>query len=352
MKPLFKRLAAVTCGAAALYALSTTAMAQDKLDLVWANVYQPGWPSTEVWDKHSDEVFSRYSGGRLTVQRFFGGKICSEHKCWEQAEQGSLDLFNISVGNAGAFGQTLDFLILPYLFPEQEAARAIMRAWLHDYLNEQTHEQMGMHILGWVPFCGYRQMLHNVGRTIRVPGDLKGVKIRTTKSPAEFALMKAWGSVAVPYDWTQVWQGLQTGIIQGMFNMECHLLMSKFHEVMKYSTHVNGAWHILMMNILYPRYQELPKWAQTAIDLAGLEFENRIYEADNAATKATLEELAGSGKAEVYYPTPDELKIWQAAAVPVWKEFVGTYDPKIVRRILSEQGMTDFIESLERVGAL
>ncbi|MCE2491526.1 MAG: hypothetical protein J4F40_02800 [Alphaproteobacteria bacterium] len=111
-----------------------------------------------------------------------------------------------------------------------------------------------------------------------MPGDLRGVKIRTTKSPAE--------AVAVPYDWTQVYTGLQSGIIQGMFNMECHLEMSDFHEVMGRSTHVDGAWHIQMtVQNAARREAELPDWAQQAIDRTGAYLEYAILAQDKEATK-------------------------------------------------------------------
>ena len=360
MKPLRRSLILLTALAFVVawgLAASDDARAQmvkdDKIHIIYANTYQPSWPATQVYERDLARKLASFSDNRITIEMFQQASLCSEHKCVEQMDQGSVDMTNISVGNAGAFGRTLDFLILPYLFESDETALEIMRAWLHDELNRRAEKEMNIHVVGWVPFCGYRQVLHNVDRDIKVPGDLKGVKIRTTKSPAEFALMKAWGATAVPYDWTQVYTGLQSGIIQGMFNMECHLEMSDFHEVMGRSTHVDGAWHVQMtVQNARRREAELPDWAKKAIDRTGEYLEYAILAQDKEATKLTLERLTSKNRAQIYYPTAEEMKLWRQGAVNVWAGFKESYDPEIVRRILNDQGNTAFIEELEAAGAL
>lgn len=332
-------------------ALGTTVSAQEKTKLVLGSAYQENWPSGQVYLEQLKPTLARYSGGRLDVDIFLGAKLCSEHTCWEQSKQGAVDIFNISVANSGNFGSTIDFLVFPYIFRDEDSARTILRTWLHDELNRRTHKDMDMHIVGWVPFCGYRQILQNV-REVRVPADLKGIKLRTTKSPAEFQLMKGWGAVAVPYDWAQTYQGIQQGVVNGMFNMECHFDLSSFKQVMDRSTRVNGAWHILMMNMLESRRQKLPEWARMAIDNTGLEMENRIYELDNRTRADVIGEMQKKGEVKIYTLTDEEMKLWHAGAVEVWVANKGRFDTKLVRRILEEQGMFDFIAQLEKGGAL
>ena len=345
----------VAWGLAASIGAQAQMVKDGKIHIIYANTYQPTWPATQIYNRDVERKLASFSNNRITVEKFFGNTLCSEHKCVEQMMQKSVDLTNISVGNAGAFGRTLDFLILPYIFESDEAGFEIMDAWLQDELNRLMRRpgDMNLHIVSWMPWCGYRQLLHNVQRDLKTPSDMKGVKMRTTKSPAEFALMKAWGAVAVPYDWTQVYTGLQTGIIQGMFNMECHLELSDFHEVMDHSTHVDGAWHISMMvQNAKRREAELPDWAKTAIDRTGNYLTKAVSAADKESSKLILSELVGKRGTKIYYPTPDEMKLWRQGAVSVWKEFEGSFDPKMVRRILSEQGNDAFIKELEAAGAL
>ena len=326
-----------------------------KIHITFANGYNVDWHFAQLYKRDIERKLAAFSDKRITVEMFQGNTLCSEHKCVEQMKQKSIDLTNISVGNAGAFGRTLDFLILPYIFESDEAGLEIMEAWLQDELNRLMRRpgDMNLHIVSWVPFCGYRQILHNVDRDIKVPADLKGVKIRTTKSPAEFALMKAWGAVPVPFDWTQTYTALQSGILQGMFNHECHFELSDFHEVMGRSTHLDGAWHIMMMvQNAERREAELPDWAKSAIDRTGDYFSWSILASDKESTKLVLSNLVAKRGTKIYYPNAEEMKLWRKAAVGVWKQFEGSFDPKLVRRVLQEQANWDFIKELEAAGAL
>ena len=95
---------------------------------------------------------------------------------------GQVDMGTISAANLGAFGRAVDFLTLPYLFENQMAALPAIEGWLNDEINKLTHSQMGVHIWGWVPVCGQRQLLQDV-RLVKVPGDLKGIKLVSRKAP-------------------------------------------------------------------------------------------------------------------------------------------------------------------------
>ena len=88
---------------------------------------------------------------------------------------------------------------------------------------------------------GFRHLSCNV-RAIHGPQDLKGVKIRTTKSPMEFTLMKAWGAIPVPYDGGPDLQRMLTGVINGMYVQLPWQAVLKIHEVAEHFTLTGGAW--------------------------------------------------------------------------------------------------------------
>jgi hypothetical protein len=70
--------------------------------------------------------------------------------------------------------------------------------WLGDHLRENARKEMGLHLFGSHVGGGYRS-LANTDKEVRVPADLKGLKIRVTKSPGEFHLIKTWRDTPVPY---------------------------------------------------------------------------------------------------------------------------------------------------------
>ncbi len=157
-------------------------------------------------------ALAKHSNGRIKVEAHYGRSICSEHSCVEQMKLGQIDIATVSSGNVGAFGTTFDIINLPYLFKDADSASKILNGWLAKALSAKANKDMGMQALAVIPVGGFRQ-LDNTVRQVRVPSDLKGIKIRVTKSPTEFNLIKAWGGVPVPYDWSALYEGLQTGVV-------------------------------------------------------------------------------------------------------------------------------------------
>ena len=119
-------VALVTIGAA------NSVQAQDKINLVLGSADHPLWTSAIVAEEHMPKLLDEYSEGRITTERFFGGKLCSEHNCVEQMGQGTVDIAKISLYNVGAFGQTFDFINLPLLWKDADAVKDIFDRWLWD----------------------------------------------------------------------------------------------------------------------------------------------------------------------------------------------------------------------------
>ena len=71
---------------------------------------------------------------------------------------------------------------------------------------------------------------------------MKGLKWRTTKSPVEFMLVKNWGATPTPYDWSQLYSGLQSGVVEGQYVASPWQHVAKLHEVAKYFTEIGGMW--------------------------------------------------------------------------------------------------------------
>ena len=277
------------------------------------------------------------------------GALCSEHSCVEQMKLGQLDIATVSSGNVGAFGTSFDIINLPYLFKDAETANKINTAWLGKELSQRAEKEMKVHVIALVPVGGFRNVV-NTQREARVPGDLKGLKIRVTKSPTEFNLVKAWGAVPVPYDWAQLYEGLQSGVVQGMYLQDAFTSAGKFFEVVKYVTEVNGAYsaHPIMMDLA--RYQKLPQWAKDALAKAGADLTRESYALDVEWVKSAG--AAMQGKVKSYSPSAAEMAQWHKGAKDAWVAVKGTYDPKLALRILEEQGQTALIADLKAAKAL
>jgi TRAP-type C4-dicarboxylate transport system substrate-binding protein len=295
-----------------------------------------------------------YSGGRISTDVQQQNKLCSEHKCIEQVKLGQIDIGSSSAGNIGAFGQAFDTNFLPYLFKTDAYAAKVMdmngpEGWYGKELRERVRKEMDLHLLASMPGGGFRSLQNSV-REIRVPKDLKGIKIRVTKSPVEFSMIQAWGAIPIPYDWGQLYEGLQSGVVQGMYIPHLYTALRKFHEVTPYMTETGGGMVTLNSSMSTKRYDSLPKWAQEVITKVFAEAHWEAQTVDRMATQQALEILRTQAK--IYEPTAEEYALWAAAAPKSWLKVKGRYRPETVIRLLDEQGLTEFKALLKKVGAI
>lgn len=328
---------------------ASSAWGQERLKLSVGTAASPAWSLGKGVNNILKPNLEKYSGGRIEVAVHGGGALCSEHACVEQMKLGQIDIATVSSGNVGAFGTTFDIINLPYLFKDAEVANRITNAWLATELSQRAEKDMKVHVIALVPVGGFRNVV-NTQREARVPADLKGLKIRVTKSPTEFNLVKAWGAVPVPYDWAQLYEGLQSGVVQGMYLQDAFTSAGKFFEVVKHVTVVNGAYsaHPIMMDLT--RHQKLPQWAKDALAKVGADLAKDSYALDVEWVKSAVQAM--QGKVKSYSPTQAELAQWHKGAKDAWVAVKGTYDPKLALRILEEQGQKALIADLKAAKAL
>ena len=309
-----------------------------------------GMPIGDAIDQALIPAMEKASGGEVTIEPYYQKTLCAEQKCGEQANQGLIALWTSSTANYGNFGSEFAIFDLPFIFKSLEDAKRISNDWLAERQCKLALENAGHICLSVYSSGGFRQ-LGNATKSVRVPDDMKGLKWRTTKSPVEFMLVKNWGAVPTPYDWSQLYQGLQSGVVEGQYVASPWQEVAKLHEVAKYFTEIGGMWsgNILAMdsNQYNAMTDQQREWLHQAADAYG----EKVNELDNAWIK-NGEDIIKASANEWYVPTEDELTQWRAGAIGAWLDAKGTFEPDVARRVLLEQGMDSFVAQLEEAGAL
>lgn len=336
------------CMVAAMAMFADAADAQKVLKL--GTVGRLGMPIGDAIDQALIPTLEEVSGGKMTIEPHYRGSLCGEQTCGEQANQGLLQLWTSSTANFGNFGTALAIFDLPYIFKDMDEAGRISSEWLAEKQCAIAAEESGHVCLTVYSSGGFRQ-LGNALRSVKVPSDMEGIKWRVTKSPIEFTLIKNWGAVPVPYDWTQLYQGLQTGVVSGQYVATPWQHIAKLHEVAKYYTEIGGSWSGNQLSIDKRQYDALTDEEREWLHEAARAFGEKVQELDREWVRQGEDAI----KAEItewYVPTEAELALWRAGAIDAWINAKGTFDPETAVRVLEEQGMTDFIAQLREAGAL
>ncbi len=219
-------------------------------------------------DFFGDRV-TELTGGKITVDVHHARGLCDAVECVQMIRNGTIAFFDVSAANLSQVDKRLDMFTLPYLFKS--------KAHYWNYLTStraaafvKPLEKKGIKVLGYID-SGARSFFTQ--KPIRSVADVKGQKIRVMGSPVAVATIGAMGGTGVPVAWGELYNALQTGVVDGAENNHPSVLSMKFYEVSKYYTLDEHARipDILIMSL--KTYNALPADQQSAIEQAGREAE-------------------------------------------------------------------------------
>lgn len=334
---------------AAVLMFSAEAVLAEKV-LKLGTVGRLGMPIGDAIDQALIPTMAKISGGKMTVEPHYRGSLCGEQKCGEQANQGLIQLWTSSTANFGNFGTELSIFDLPYIFKDVASADKVSQEWLSDMQCEEAAKTSGHRCFVVYSSGGFREM-GNARGPVHVPDDIKGFKWRVTKSPIEYTLIKNWGAVPVPYDWTQLYQGLQTGVVEGQYVAIPWQHVAKLHEVAKYFTKIGGSWSGNQISMDVGQYEALSDEEKQWVKTSSQAFGKSVRALDQKWVEDGITEIKKS-ITEWYEPNDAEMALWREGAIGAWKNAKGTFDPKLAERALTEQGLDGFLATLKKAGAL
>ena len=294
-------------------------------------------PVSQGIDKFA-EIVKEKSNGQIIISTFHDAQLGSDREVIEGAQQGTLDLASSSTPNMASFTNYFIAWDLPYIFETKEEVYKAVDGEPGDVIRREL-ENSGFKVI-FYPDYGFRQVVNNE-RPLRVPDDLRGLKVRTTNSPVEIADYNAWGASPTPIAWAEVFTALQQGTVEAEGNTYSLLWDTKHHEVLKYATEINYNYSsdIVVMNKatfdnLSPEHQEI-------IMEAGREAVIWQRNVANEREAEAKQQFIDYG-IEVYEPTKQEYREWKRAVEVVWDEFIvpGKAEPEYVDLILETIGKT------------
>ncbi len=206
-------------------------IAQDKMVWKASDVHPLGYPTVEAVQRMGKKLESA-TNGRISIQMFPSMQLGGEKEMIEQAQVGALQIARISVGAMGPVVDDLNVFNLPFIFRDEAHMRKVIDGPIgQDLLDRISNAPTSrLIVLGWMD-AGTRNVYSD--KPVTKPADLKGMKIRTMGNPIFVETMNAMGGNGVAMGFNELYQALQTGVVDGAENNEPTVLAQNHYQVKK-----------------------------------------------------------------------------------------------------------------------
>ena len=290
--------------------------------MIVAHTVNMEWSSHTATLKRFVELVAIYTNNEIRGEIFPGGQLGGEREMAMQTRQGQIHVSLPATNNLATLAPSLNVFILPYIATSTEEVNYLQDN-LTPFLVPRVIEEAGVRIVGWEN-SGWRAFFYKSDKSIQMPEDLAKFKMRVPPNPLMIASYKAWGANPVPLGWTELYNALQQGVVEGGDNPVTDVIGMKFYEVINRMTrfHYTILTHPIIVSESW--FQSLPKKHQDAILRAGLEATDYIR------WWQPQDEAHWWKEAEKHGVTVDDIAdetVWVEKARAIWPDYFDTIGP-------------------------
>ena len=183
---------------------------------------------------------------------------------------------------------------------------------------------------------GFKEMSAN--RKLVAPSDYKGLKFRIQSSKVLEAQFRTLGAIPQVMAFSDVYQALQTGVVDGQENTWSNMYTQKMHEVQKYATVTTHGYigYVVVVNKKF--WDGLPADIREACAKAMKEATDYGNNQSAKENDDALEEIKKSGKTEIVTLTAEQNEAMRKAMMPVYKEVANRVGQPLIDEFLKETG--------------
>jgi C4-dicarboxylate-binding protein DctP len=322
-----------------LFALCVTlfavlAQAQGPIVIKFSHVVAPDTPkgqATEYFKRMAEER----TKGRVKIEIYPNSQLYKDAEELEALQLGSVQMLAPTVSKFGPLGiREFEVFDFPYMFDGYADVHKITQGPIGQRLLKKLETKNIVGLAYWDN--GFKPISSN--RPLRKPEDVKGLKMRIQSSKVLEAQMRALGALPQVMALSEVYQGLQTGVIDGTENVISNFYTQKLFEVQKYVTLTDHGYIGYAVIVNKKFWDGLPPDIRTTLEGAmkdATQYANDIAKKDNDNALAAVRK---SGKTQVIELTPDEKRVWKKALVKVHDQMASRVGTELVNEIHKETG--------------
>ncbi|MFA5912158.1 MAG: TRAP transporter substrate-binding protein [Burkholderiales bacterium] len=310
------------------------AYAQQPIVIKFSHVVAENTPKGKGALKFKELAEAR-TKGRVKVEVYPNSQLFKDGEEMQMLQLGNVQILAPSVSKFGPLGvRAFEVFDLPYIFDNDKDLHNVTQGRIGQELFKKLESKGIVGLAYWDN--GFKQMSSN--KPLRTPADFRGQKIRIQSSKVLDAQMRALGATPQVMAFSEVYQALQTGVVDGQENTWSNIYTQKFFEVQKYIT-VSDHGVIEYAVITNKKFWDgLPADIRAALDSSmkdATKYANDIAKQEN---DEALQKIKASGKSQIITLTPEEKKAWKKAELKVHRENEGSIGKELIQEIYKDTG--------------
>ena len=306
----------------------------DPIIIKFSHVVSPDAPKVKAALMFK-QLAEKYTNGKVTVEVYPNSSLYKDKEELEALQLGSVQLLAPSISKFGPLGvKEFDVFDLPFLMSDDTHARQMMASPMMGELNRKLEDK------GVEPLAYWDNGAHVYTANVPLisPDDFRGLKMRIQGSKVLDAVARQLGAIPQIIAFGELYQALQTGVVDGEDNVPSNIWTQKFYDVQKYLT-VSYHGRLTYSLITNKKFWDgLPADVRPGLDRAvkeSTQFFNDTAAKDNADA---LNQIKATGKVQMHVLTDTEKQAWISKLMPVHKEMQGRFGKDFIDRIYKESG--------------
>jgi len=328
-----KLFAAATTAALLAFALQATpALAQQTIVIKFSHVVANNTPKGKGAERFKQLAEER-TKGRVKVEVYPNSQLYKDKEELEALQLGAVQMLAPSLAKFGPLGvKEYEVFDLPYIFPN----RAVLARITEGPIGQNLFKKLETKGIKGLAYWDNGMKVMTANKPLHKVDDFRGMKMRIQSSKVldeQFRALKANPQVLA---FSEVYQAMQTGVVDGSENTPSNIYSQKVHEVQSQLT-VSDHGYIGYAVIVNKKFWDsLPPDIRGQLESAmkdATRYANAIAQQENEDALAAIK---ASGKTKVYYLTDAEKAEWRKALLPVHKSMESRVGKDLIQEIYKE----------------
>ncbi len=289
----------------------------------------PKGKAAEFFAKRASEL----TKGRVKVEVYPNSQLYKDKEEMEALQLGSVQMLAPSLSKFAPLGvKEFEVFDLPFIFDDYNDLHKVTAGPVGQGLLKKLESRGITGLAYWDN--GFKVMSAN--KPLKAVEDYKGVKMRIQSSKVLDAEMRALGALPQVLAFSETYQALQTGVVDGTENPPSNLYTQKMHEVQKHVSVTNHGYLGYAVVVNKKFWEGLPADIRGALSKAMTESTKVANDVALQDNKDALEKVRASGKTTIYNPSMAERFLLKKALIPVHKQMASRIGDETIQAIYKE----------------